>query len=155
MKINKVTMPAMLAGLILAFIAGMLFAENTVKPLPSAVVSQDAAQKDDSEWGAFYTYYAGETYGTKDLLNGVAVIKAGMEIHPPHVHAEEEFLMVTEGSGTWHLNGKDFPASAGDILYAAPWDIHGITNTGKTPLTFVVWKWNNKGVEVPAAPSEK
>lgn len=39
------------------------------------------------------------------------------------------------------------------MLYAAPWDVHGITNTGTTPLTFVVWKWDNKGVPLPEKPS--
>jgi len=88
------------------------------------------------------------------VLTGVAVIKPGMEIHPPHQHAEEEYLMVTEGQGTWHLNGKTFAAQKGDILYAAPWDVHGIKNTGTTPLTFVVWKWNNKGLALPTKPPQ-
>ncbi|MGH7455310.1 MAG: cupin domain-containing protein [bacterium] len=77
------------------------------------------------------------------------MIKPGQEIHPPHQHAEEEFLMIIEGQGTWHLNGKTFAAHKGDVLYAAPWDMHGIKNTGKTSLSFVVWKWNNKGVAPP------
>jgi oxalate decarboxylase/phosphoglucose isomerase-like protein (cupin superfamily) len=38
------------------------------------------------------------------------------------------------------------------MQYAAPWDIHGVTNTGSKPLTFVVWKWNSKGVAVPVKP---
>ena len=35
------------------------------------------------------------------------------------------------------------------MMYAEPWDWHGITNTGDTPLTFFVVKWDNKGVELP------
>jgi mannose-6-phosphate isomerase-like protein (cupin superfamily) len=143
---------AAFAALALVFIAGMLFADQPAKPLVSDIISGEKAQKAEFDWGSFYTYYQGETYGTKDILTGVAVIKPGWEIHPPHVHVEEEYLVVTEGEGTWHLNGKSFPAQKGDILYAAPWDIHGIKNTGETPLTFVVWKWNNKGVELPAQP---
>ena len=118
--------------------------------LPSAIVSRAASRREDFDWGTLHTYYAGETYGTRDVLAAVAVIKPGREIHPPHEHAEEEYLMVTEGSGTWHLDGRDTPAQAGDMLYARPWDVHGIRNTGTTPLTFVVWKWNNKGVALPA-----
>jgi mannose-6-phosphate isomerase-like protein (cupin superfamily) len=131
--------------IILFFVLTTAIAQNK-----SAVVSRDKATEEINEWGNFYTYYTGETYGTKDLLTGVAVIKPGMEIHPPHTHAEEEFLMIIEGEGKWHLNGKEFPAKEGDILYAEPWDIHGISNTGEKPLKFVIWKWNNKGVEVPA-----
>ncbi len=140
--------------MILAFIAGFALAERPGDPMPSAVVSQREAVKEVFDWGTFYTYYQDETYGTKDVLTGVAVIKPGRRIHPPHRHAEEEYLMVTEGEGTWHLNGKTYEAQPGDILYAAPWDVHGIKNTGEVPLTFVVWKWNSKGVPQPVDPTK-
>jgi hypothetical protein len=31
--------------------------------------------------------------------------------------------------------------------------VHGIKNTGTTPLTFVVMKWNTKGMAAPKAPA--
>lgn len=71
----------------------------------------------------------------------------------PHQHAEEEYLMVTAGQDTWHLNGKSFAAQTGGFLYAAPWEVHGIKNTGTESLTFVVWKWNSKGLPVPVQPA--
>ncbi len=101
----------------------------------------------------FYSYFTKPTFGTQDALTGVAVIEPGKEIHPPHIHAEEEYLMVVEGEGVWSLKDKDIPAKAGDILYAAPWDSHGIRNTGKIPLKFVVMKWHSKGLPVPAQPA--
>ncbi len=145
---------AFLSTLLLAFVAGATFTKAPVEPIPSSVITQENAAEENFDWGTFYTYFQGESYGTTDVLSGVAVINPGMEIHPPHLHAEEEYLMVMEGEGTWHLNGEEFPATAGDMLYATPWDIHGITNTGSEPLTFVFWKWNNKGVELPANPAE-
>ena len=120
----------------------------------SAIRSIDEAQRQDFDWGTLYTYFRDESYGTRDGLAAVAVIKPGREIHPPHQHAEEEYLMVVEGNGTWHLNGSERPAKPGDMQYAAPWDLHGITNTGREPLRFVVWKWNSKGV-VPRSRPEK
>ena len=122
---------------------------------PSAIVPEGEAKRQDFEWGSLYTYYDRETYTTRDVLAAVAVIKPGWEIHPPHQHAEEEYLMVVEGSGTWHLNGRERPARTGDMQYAAPWDVHGIKNTGTTPLRFVVWKWNGKGVPPMAQPAPK
>ncbi len=141
-------------AIIAVFFAGVIFSQSVGDLISSAVVTAKAAKTDDADWGSFSTYFQGETFGTKDALAGVAVIKPGQEIHPPHQHAEEEYLMVIAGEGTWHLNGKSFPAQAGDILYAAPWDIHGIKNTGKAALKFVVWKWNNKGVALPKQPVE-
>jgi len=120
----------------------------------SSVMTQATAATEAFEWGTFYTYFTDETYGMKDLLSGIAVIKPGWEIHPPHQHAEEEFLMVTQGTGTWTVNGKSFEAKPGDLLYAYPWEWHGVKNTGEEPLTFVVFKWNNQGVAVPEQPED-
>ena len=142
-----------LTGLTLTIVASATLAQQFADTLHSRVVTQKEAKLDQFDWGTLQTYYQGETYGTKDGLTAVAVIKPGMEIHPPHQHAEEEHLMVIEGQGAWHLNGNDFTAHKGDILYAAPWEMHGIKNTGTAPLTFVVWKWNNKALPVPAQPA--
>jgi mannose-6-phosphate isomerase-like protein (cupin superfamily) len=121
---------------------------SQVKPKADVAAAPDG-------WGIFYPYFTGTTHSTKDMLAGVADIRPGEEIHPPHRHAEEEFLLVTKGRGTWHLNGKDFPAKAGDMLYAAPWDIHGIKNTGSENLEFVVWKWASKGVPAVEDPKKQ
>lgn len=139
----------LLATAALAFGAGVALPDSD--PAPSAIVADAEARHEAFDWGELITYFEGETYGTVDGLAAVAVIEPGQEIHPPHEHAEEEYLMVLEGSGTWHLLGEERPAEAGDMLYAAPWDVHGLTNTGDVPLRFVVWKWANKGVEAPVA----
>ena len=134
-----------------AFTAGRHMA-STSSDQESAIISREDATREDFEWGSLYTFFSGETFGTKDGLKAAATIKAGMQIHPPHIHEEEEFMVVVSGEGTWHLKGEEVPARVGDVLYAAPWDIHGITNTGPVPLTFIVWKWNSKGVELPPQP---
>ena len=110
--------------------------------LTTQVVTQDDVTPDVQPWGQFLPYYTGDTDFTSNALTGVAEIKPGQEIHPPHKHIEEEFLMILEGNGTWTIGDKDFPAKTGDILYAAPWDLHGIKNTGSTTLKFVVFKYN-------------
>ena len=154
MKKHRLFLLCATLGLVLSYLIQDVLAQSASKPLSSAVLSAQEAKNERSAWGDFTTYFAGETYGTREVLTGVAIIKPGQEIHPPHQHAEEEYLMVLEGKGTWHLSGKDFPAQSGDMLYAAPWDVHGIKNTGAQPLKFVVWKWNNKGVVLPLTPAD-
>ncbi len=114
------------------------------KTIRTRVTTEVTANTAHEAWGNFKAYYAGKTNFTKDTLAGVAVIKPGQEIHPPHKHEEEEFLMVLEGNGTWTIGNKDFPANAGDMIYAESWDLHGLKNTGATPLKFVVFKYNKK-----------
>ena len=112
------------------------------------------AKAETFDWGTLVTYFAGDSYAATDSLTAIAIINPGMEIHPPHVHSEEEYLMVLEGEGTWSVKGEEFPAEAGDVLYAAPWDEHGIRNTGDEPLRFVVFKWNPKPVSPMSPPGE-
>ena len=44
------------------------------------------------------------------------------------------------------------PLRKGDVLYVAPWVMHGEVNTGKEPLEFFVARWAGKGVPVPPDP---
>lgn len=122
--------------------------ENT----SSFVLPQDKAVVDKGDGWVFYQYFNDETVGTSPSLVGMAVIEAGKEIHPPHMHSDEEFLLVTQGAGQWSVKGEVFDAKAGDLLYAAPWDGHGIKNTGEEDLVFVVFKWQSKGVPVMSKP---
>ncbi|WP_448247016.1 cupin domain-containing protein [Thalassotalea agariperforans] len=136
-----------LAILTLLLISNNLLANDIIN---TAVVSQKQAVTQHFDWGTLITYYQGETVITKDALAAVAIINPGMEIHPPHVHEEEEYLMILEGSGTWTLHDQDFAAKAGDMLFSKPGDLHGLKNTGTTPLKFAVFKWNSKLVQLTA-----
>jgi len=126
--------------------------ETQVKAAPkftTQVLSRADADKEEADWGTFIKYFEGRSDGTDDVLSGIAEIKPGFEIHPPHRHGEEEYLMVLEGNGTWSVNGETFAAGPGDMLYADPWDVHGIRNTGETVLTFVFWKARPAGSTAP------
>ena len=125
-------------------------------PLGTGLWPLDKVEVKKFDWGELrLCHMAAETYGTKDTLVGYVILNPGKENHPPHQHAEEEFMEITEGEGTWHLNGKDVPAKKGDVVYTSPWDFHGLTNTGSKPLTFFVVKWGSKGLKAPEKPASK
>jgi quercetin dioxygenase-like cupin family protein len=84
---------------------------------------------------------------------GVAKIKAGQQIHPPHRHADEEYLMITKGRGEWYLNGEITPAKEGDILFSRAWDYHGVKAADDSPLEFVVFKYAGKNGAAPTDPN--
>jgi mannose-6-phosphate isomerase-like protein (cupin superfamily) len=123
--------------------------------LRSRVVSRDEAQLLQADWGRMRIYFRGQTHGSKDVLTAVAVVQPGKAVHRAHRHAEEEYLILTEGSGTWSLGSKQFPAKRGDILYTEPWVYHGVTNTGDSPLVFAVVRFNSKGVQTPPKPDDR
>lgn len=130
-------------------------AEAKPELLKSKVVNWDAAQLLQADWGQMRIYFRGQTAGTKDVLTAVAVVEPGKAVHRAHRHAQEEYLVLVAGSGTWSLAGKEFPAARGDILYVEPWVYHGLTNTGDEPLIFVVVRYNPKGVEIPPKPDNR
>lgn len=130
-------------------------ADTGPKLLKSQVVGWDAAQPRQFDWGQFRAYFRGETHGTKNVLTAVAVVELGKAVHRQHRHAQEEYLVVVMGSGTWSLAGKEFPANLGDILYVEPWVYHGLTNTGTEALVFVVVRYNAKGVKTPPRPDAR
>lgn len=106
------------------------------------------------DWGSIsiYTNDQTETYGTQNMLTAVLEFLPGKQLQDPHQHAEEEFTYIVAGGGTWNLNGIESVIQAGDLLYAKPWDMHGIKNTTDKPLKFFVVKWNNKNVASPDKP---
>lgn len=119
----------------------------------SAIISEAATASDEADWGTFYPYFTQDTHVLSPVLVGVAKIEAGQQIHHPHRHADEEYLMVTKGRGTWSLNGEQSPASEGDILFARAWDYHGIRADDDSPLEFVVFKYSARTGAAPTDPS--
>lgn len=122
--------------------------------LQSQVFTLDKAQVINEKFGTVNLFTTGteETYGTKGVVTGTLTLLPQSEAHPPHKHAEEEYLFISKGSGIWSVNGKEFPAKAGDLLYASPWDLHGLFNSDTVALEFYFVKWNNKGIAIPTEP---
>jgi len=131
-------------------------AEPKPDDLKSQIVRWDDARSHVADWGEMRLYFlGGKTFATKDVLVAVAVVQPGKSVHKAHRHAQEEYLAVADGTGMWSLDGKEFPAKQGDILYVEPWVYHGLTNTGDKPLTFLVIRYNGKGVKTPPKPDDR
>jgi mannose-6-phosphate isomerase-like protein (cupin superfamily) len=88
-----------------------------------------------------FVHYNGPTDQLSGLCAGMAVLDPGASPHPPHRHPEEEFLIIAEGTGEIECAGKVSQVGPGAIMYCAGDVLHGITNTGKVPLTFYWSKW--------------
>ncbi|WP_077338520.1 cupin domain-containing protein [Pseudocolwellia agarivorans] len=116
--------------------------------IQSSIVSFENAHKTPYDHSVFHTYFMGDTTTTKEAIVGIAIIEPGHEIHPAHKHEDEEYLLIIEGSGVWTLNGVETPAKAGDVLFASPWDMHGIFNTGDVPMKFFVTRAKGKNVTI-------
>jgi mannose-6-phosphate isomerase-like protein (cupin superfamily) len=115
-------------------------------PVLSKTVTLDevsmAVYKDqDNPVGKIGLYFNGESELCSDLTVGRFVIDPGKSPHPPHVHPEEEILIVESGRGEIFCDGKTTKVGPGSVMFSAPNVPHNITSAGPEPLVFYFMKW--------------
>lgn len=122
-------------------------ADSTAAKLPDGVVDLESIEASEPVAGCrVFTHYNGPTDQLSGLCAGMAVLDPGATPHPPHRHPEEEFLIIASGDGEIQCAGRATRVGPGAVMYCAGNTLHGITNTGKVPLTFYWSKWLAKGV---------
>ena len=118
--------------------AGAVLAADKV---PNVTMDKGQAKVTKEPFGDLRIYFDGKTDQLGAMTFGSLLLKAGMTPHPPHQHPEEEIMVVTEGTGEISVEGKVTKVAAGASMYCAANKLHGIVNTGKTPLLFYFFKW--------------
>jgi mannose-6-phosphate isomerase-like protein (cupin superfamily) len=109
--------------------------------LPNSTLDAGRAKLTREAFGDLRIYFDGPTGQLKAMTAGSLLLKAGMSPHPPHQHPEEEFMVVTEGTGEITVEDKVTQVGPGTMMYCAAGKPHGIVNTGKTALLFYFYKW--------------
>ena len=109
--------------------------------LSDGIVNEAAAKLTREPFGDLRIYYDGPTEQLRSMTAGSLRLKPGMTPHPPHQHPEEEFMVITEGTGEIEVAGKKTRVAPGSMMYCGANRLHGIVNTGKTPLLFYFYKW--------------
>jgi quercetin dioxygenase-like cupin family protein len=65
--------------------------------------------------------------------------------HPPHSHAEEEVVIIKEGTLEVMQSGKLTRAPAGSVIFQASNQLHGVRNVGEGPASYYVIRWASPG----------
>lgn len=121
--------------------AGFALPLPAAAKLASVTIGGTAAKVTREPFGDLRIYFDGPTDQLKAMTAGSLRLNAGATPHPPHTHPEEEFMVITEGTGEISVEGKITKVSPGSMMYCAANASHGIVNTGKTPLLFYFYKW--------------
>jgi mannose-6-phosphate isomerase-like protein (cupin superfamily) len=120
-------------------------ASTSSPKLPDGVLGLNDLESQRENGCRVFVHYNGPTDQLAGMCTGLAVLDPGATPHPPHRHPEEETLIIAEGTGEIECDGKITQVGPGAIMYCAGNVLHGITNTGKVPLTFYWSKWMAKG----------
>jgi quercetin dioxygenase-like cupin family protein len=122
-------------------IAGFFPRANAAGKLTNSVAAAGNATLTKETFGDLRIYFDGPTDQLKSMTAGSLLLKPGQQPHPPHQHEEEEFMVVTEGTGEFSVEGKVTKAGPATMLYSGGNKLHGIVNTGSKPLMFYFYKW--------------
>ncbi len=71
----------------------------------------------------------------------ITTLRAGLPSHPPHQHAQEELIIIKEGTLDVHINGKEHRIGPGSLFFFAANDWHAVTNVGEGDATYLVFNF--------------
>lgn len=87
----------------------------------------------------------GKTFALEYFEIHTSTLEAGKAPHPPHVHVDQEELMIVkEGQVKITIAGQSKILGPGSIAFAMPNDEHGIENAGNTQATYFILKYKGK-----------
>ncbi len=122
------------------------FAQEKAKAVASQTVTLDEVKMAPYEYegkkvGDIGIYLNGDTPASTKFVTGRFIVAPGQTPHAPHVHPEEEVMVIETGHGEIFNDGTTTKVGPGSVMYTTPNASHGIVNTGDTPLTFYFIKW--------------
>lgn len=124
---------------------GITLAQSRKPLMTSSVFDWNAIEVRTTKTGGSRDFFKGPTATLDQLECHVTTINPGEAPHPPHQHAEEELIIVKDGTIEAMQNGATKRAGPGSIVFEASNDLHGLRNVGQTPATYYVIKWFSPG----------
>lgn len=105
------------------------------------------------DWNGLTTKNTGKGY-RRDFFNRptsqlaqfemhTTALNADSVSHAPHMHVQEEIILILRGNVTIHIDGKLYPASPGDVVFLPSMIPHALLNTGKEQCEYFAFQWRN------------
>jgi mannose-6-phosphate isomerase-like protein (cupin superfamily) len=104
------------------------------------------AEDPRARWKAYHLM-RGRTRTLGSMSSHVSVLSPGYSPHPPHVHTEEELLIILDGEAELVVDEADSERihtqriEAGSFVYYPAFVRHTIRNTSAKPVTYLMFKW--------------
>lgn len=122
----------------LALATGIAIAGDSKYTIENVVNSFDMERAKPTAVGYQY-WFADKSFADGKTLK-LSVVRPHAATHPPHVHAEDEFFFVLEGTAEFHLEGETKTGGPMTSFYCPSGMSHGIRNVGETELKYLVIK---------------
>ena len=119
-------------------------AQQPAPILKSQVFDWSSVAPREVAYGSVRQFLRAPTVTLAELEMHVTTLNAGQTSHAPHQHANEELIILKEGTletlslGEWKRIGP------GSIIFNASNDLHGVRNVGTGPAVYHVVNWKQK-----------
>jgi quercetin dioxygenase-like cupin family protein len=137
---------AFAAGLIASAAAG-----GTAPPKlgSTSVTWEQIEASGNSTTGLSRRFFQNPTATLDELEMHVTHLPPGKAPHAPHTHAEEELVILKEGTLEAMQAGKTRRLGPGAVIFQASNQLHGVRNVGDTQATYYVIRWRSPGMAKP------
>jgi (S)-ureidoglycine aminohydrolase len=68
-------------------------------------------------------------------------LNPGEVSHPPHTHRAEEIILMRTGHVLEYINGKHYPAAAGDLIFLPSGSSHAVENHSTERCQYFALQW--------------
>lgn len=119
-------------------------AQQPAAILKSQVFDWSSVAPREVAYGSARQFLRAPTVTLAELELHVTTLNPGQTSHAPHQHANEELIILKEGTletlslGEWKRIGP------GSIIFNASNDLHGVRNVGTGPAVYHVVNWKQK-----------
>jgi quercetin dioxygenase-like cupin family protein len=135
------------AAVALTTLAAVTWAQSPAKAvLKTSVFELDKIEDKPAKYGSKRQLFDGRTATLEQLECHVTTVNPGDATHPPIPQAEDELVIVKEGTVEAQVNGQPQRIGAGSVLFVAGGDLHGVKNVGEKPAVYYVVRWSASGI---------
>ena len=107
-------------------------------PLPSTVFDWTKLPATTTKVGEIRPFFDTATRTLARLDSHVTTLNPGEISHAAHAHADEELIIIREGTVEATVNGVPHTAGPGSVFFFASHDLHGLRNPGVVRASYHV-----------------
>lgn len=97
--------------------------------------------------GSVRKFFQAPTATLDELECHVTTLNPGLMSHPAHKHANEELVIIREGTVEVLVNGELKRVGPGSVVFNASNVMHSLRNVGDTPAVYHVISWWSPGMK--------
>jgi len=144
---------------LMSFVVSAASAADEPAKLGSTVFTWETREARPTGVGEYRGVARNPTATLREFECHITCLNAGNASHAPHIHPQEELIVLREGTLDVHINGKETRVGPGSLFFFASYDWHAVKNVGDTQAKYFVFNFSTEAtaafkekLPLPAAP---